>query len=156
MAQLSIVSVDQGIPQSFLEEFKQYASMPDGSRDAVLLGLLRSAILRVQEYADAALMACTARQTAPVPEGTGVIRLYLGGGEVVGVRRTSDGDAVAYDALPGGRVSVHDGGEVEITFRTRPDAGDLERCRAAVLRYATALYDGEGTEVLNSILNEVL
>lgn len=157
MAYLTIVSVDQGIPQSLIEEFKQYASMPDGSRDAVLVGLLKSAILRVQEYADAALVACTARQVAQLPDGSGTLRLYLGGGEVVSVRRMDGGDSMDFDSLPGGRLSVHGSGcEVEVVFRARPDVGNLERCRATVLRYATALYDGEGTEVLNSILNEAL
>lgn len=142
---------------SLLEEFKQYASMPDGSRDAVLRGLLQSAILRVQEYGDKALLECVAKQVVTVPEDSGVIRLYLGGGDVESLKKTSDGNSVPFDPLPGGKLNVFVRGcEVEVVFRTKPVVGELERCKATVLRYATALYDGENTAALNSILNEVL
>ena len=142
---------------SLLEEFKQYASMPDGSRDAVLRGLLQSAILRVQEYGDKALLECVAKQVVTVPEDSGVIRLYLGGGDVESLKKTNDGNSVPFDPLPGGKLNVFVRGcEVEVIFRTKPVVGELERCKATVLRYATALYDGENTAALNSILNEVL
>lgn len=142
---------------SLLEEFKQYASMPDGSRDAVLRGLLQSAILRVQEYGDKALLECVAKQVVTVPEDSGVIRLYLGGGDVESLKKTNDGNSVPFDPLPGGKLNVFVRGcEVEVVFRTKPVVGELERCKATVLRYATALYDGENTAALNSILNEVL
>ena len=156
MAKLTILKVEQPIPLSLLEEFKQYASMPDGSRDAVLRGLLQSAILRVQEYGDMALLECTAKQVAEVPEDSGVIRLYLGGGDVESLKTTNGGNNVAYDPLPGGKLNVFVRGcEVEVVFRAKPEAGELERAKATVLRYATALYDGESTIVLNSILSEV-
>ena len=157
MAKLIIVKVEGAAPLSLLEEFKQYASMPDGSRDAVLRGLLQSAILRVQEYGDKALLECVAKQVVTVPEDSGVIRLYLGGGDVESLKKTNDGNSVPFDPLPGGKLNVFVRGcEVEVVFRTKPVVGELERCKATVLRYATALYDGENTAALNSILNEVL
>ena len=156
MAKLSIVKIDQAIPLSLLEEFKQYAAVPDGSRDAVLTGLLTTALLRVQEYSDRALVACVAKQVCMVPEDSGVIRLYLGGGDVVSLRTTNGGNNVAYDPIAGGKLNVFVRGcEVEVVFKTKPEVGELERAKATVLRYATALYDGENTIVLNSILSEV-
>ncbi|MBQ3812882.1 MAG: hypothetical protein II841_04880 [Bacteroidales bacterium] len=157
MAKLTIVKIDQALPLSLLEEFKQYAAVPDGSRDAMLTGLLTTALLRVQEYADTALLACTAKQVLDVPEETGVIRLYLGGGDVESLTTTNDGNSVPYDPLTGGKLNVFVRGcEVEIVFKTRPNPGDLERVKATVLRYATGLYDGEDAGTLGSILNEVL
>lgn len=156
MAKLTILNVEQQIPLSLLEEFKQYAGMPDSSRDAVLRGLLQSAILRVQEYGDKALLKCKARQISEMTE-SGVIRLYLGGGDVEDVKDTIYGISVPYDALPGGKLRILAAcSGVEVTFETKPEPGELERAKATVLRYATALFDGDNTEVLNSILNEVL
>lgn len=156
MAKLTITEI-QSIPSSLLEEFKQYASMPDASQDSVLQGLLKSALLRVQEYGDRALIQCTARQIATIDEETGILQLYLGGGDVVSVTDTIDGNSVDYEAIAGGKLRVFARGrEVEVVFVASPVTGELERCKATVLRYATALFDGDNTEALNSILNEVL
>ena len=157
MAKLSIVKIDQAIPLSLLEEFKQYAAVPDGSRDAVLTGLLTTALLRVQEYGDRALVACVAKQVCMVPEDSGVIRLYLGGGDVESIRKTNDGNSVPFDPLAGGKVqTLVRGCEVEVVFKTKPEPGALDGAKATVLRYATGLFDGDDTPTLNSILNEVL
>lgn len=157
MAKLTIVKVNQALPLSLLEEFKQYAAVPDGSRDAMLTGLLTTALLRVQEYSDRALVVCTARQVCEVPEDSGVIRLYLGGGDVENLTRTKDGNRVPFYPLPGGKVQTFvRGEEVEATFVTKPEPGALERVKATVLRYATGLYDGEDTATLNTILNEAI
>lgn len=157
MAKLTIVKVNQALPLSLLEEFKQYAAVPDGSRDAMLTVLLTTALLRVQEYCDRALVVCTAKQVCTVPEDSGVIRLYLGGGDVESLTTTNDGNSVPYDPLTGGKVQTFKRGcEVEVVFTTKPEPGVLERVKATVLRYATGLYDGEDTGTLNSILNEAL
>ena len=37
MAQLVVISIEDGFCRSLLEQFKQYASVPDNSRDALLL-----------------------------------------------------------------------------------------------------------------------
>ena len=68
MARLDIISIEENYSENFLEEFRQYASVPDNSRDALLLALLKTAVLKVQEFADRALVKCTVRQTARVPE----------------------------------------------------------------------------------------
>ena len=69
MARLDISNIEwNGILRgNLLEEFKQYASIPDGSRDAMLLSILKNAILKVQEYGDRALIPCTVTQVCRVP-----------------------------------------------------------------------------------------
>ena len=40
------------IPAEWLDTFKQYASVADNGRDALLMSMLTLAVLRVQEMAD--------------------------------------------------------------------------------------------------------
>lgn len=156
MHELKIISA-LGPTPGMLEALKQYASVPDSSRDAMLSRLLKSALLRVQEFADCALLQCEVVQTSPADEETGRIRLYLGGGEVTGVSDHESGAAAEFTAksgvviVPGMR-----GKDVDVAFTTEPVQGDIERCMPTVLRYATALYDGEEQMTLNRILLEVL
>lgn len=157
MAKLTITQITGTISSSLLSEFKQYASVPDTTNDTLLTGILKQAILRVQEYSDRALLACSVKQQAAVPMETGIIQLYLGGGEVSSVINMKDGSDVMYNALPGGRLGLYlGGGEVEVTFTVTPAENALEQVKETVFRYATAVYDGEDSGVLGSILNEVL
>ena len=155
MARLEIVSVDEGFCRSLLEQFKQYASVPDDSRDALLATFLRTAILQVQESADRALIHCTVRQSCIVPSASGLIRLYLGGGTI----RSLTGPQmqnVPFDPLPGPYVQTFVRGQaVEVEFDTEPNENDRNRLLPFVFKYGTALYDGEDSSVCASILNEV-
>ena len=153
MARLELISFDDAFCRNLLGQFKQYASVPDDSRDALLTSLLKSAVIMVQEYADTPLAVCTYRVTAPVP-ASGVVRLYMGGGDIVSCQG-SDGEFVRYDPLPGGRVQTFiRTGYVRIEYTTAPNAGDRDRLLPTVYRYATALYDGEETDTLDKILRE--
>lgn len=154
MARLEFISIDDAFCRSQLEQFKQYASVPDDSRDALLGSMLKSAVLKVQEFADVALATCECRQTQGVP-ASGIIRLYLGGGDVVELK-DQYGNDVPFDPLPGGRLQLFTRDcTVSVTFKTSPNAAELERLTSTVFRYATALYDGEDAGVLREILNEV-
>ena len=154
MARLEVIHVEDGFCRGMLEDFKQYASIPDDSRDAMLARILRNAALRVQEYADRPFLVTRCRVTAEVPEGTGIVRLYMGGGEIDGCTDAA-GDFVRFDPLPGGRVQLFRRGiPVTITYTTQPTEGDREALYHTVLRYATADYDGAETQELNSILSE--
>ena len=154
MAQLVVISIEDGFCRSMLEQFKQYASVPDNSRDALLQQLLQSAVLRVQEFADRPIVRTKVQQTVTVPNGSGIVRLYMGGGDIESVT-SEDGTELAFDPLPGGRLQLfRRSGTVTITYTTTPSEGELERLLPTVFRYATALYDGEDSEVLNKILME--
>ena len=155
MPRLELISFDDGFCRSHLEQFKQYASVPDDSRDALLNSLLKSAVLKVQEFANTALVACTCRVTAAVP-ASGVVRLYMGGGDIVGLE-DENGEQVRFDPLPGGLVQTFiRKGTVKVTYETVPNEGDRERLLPTVFRYGTALYDGEDPDVLKRILMETL
>ena len=161
MARLELISFDDAFCRTRLEQFKQYASVPDNSRDALLASLLKAAVIAVQEFADTALAACTLRETAAVP-ASGIVRLYMGGGDITSCV-DDDGEAVSFDPLPGGRVQVFvRERSVAVTYQTVPNEGDQERLLPTVFRYATALYDGQGADanvkqnVLKPILMEAL
>lgn len=155
MPRLELISFDDGFCRSYLEQFKQYASVPDDSRDALLNSLLKAAVLKVQEFADTALAACTYRVTAAVP-ASGIVRLFMGGGDIVELE-DGNGEPVRYDPLPGGRVQTFvRTGAVKVTYQTVPNEGDRERLMQTVFRYGTALYDGEDPDVLKRILMETL
>ena len=156
MAKLEIIDIEPNYTETFLEEFRQYASVPDHSRDALLRSLLEAAVLKVQEFADRALVKCTVRQTARVPE-SGVFQLYLGGGEVTSVSVPSSAWEASYVALAGDRLRISPTGlDAEVVFKAAPTASDLVKLKPTVFRYGTALYDGEDTDVLNRILLECL
>lgn len=154
MARLELISVDDTAVQGLLTDFKQYASIPDDTQDNLLLRILKNAVLRVQEYADRAFLECVVRATLPVPESTGIVRLYLGGGEISEVKNER-GDDVFFDTLPGGRLQLYGrGGTVVVKYTTTPSDCDQAALAQAILRYATADYDGAETAELNKILTE--
>ena len=154
---LDIIDNKDPLADAWLEPFKQYASVSDDGRDALLLTLLRSAILRVQEYADRALFRCRVRQTCRPDAETGQIRLYLGGGEDLSVTYDYDGSEVPYVRNTANLITVQARGSViSVEYTTRTSDSWRDQARPTVFRYATALYDGEPLETLNSILNEVL
>lgn len=141
--------------EQMIEEMKQYAGIADDSRDAMLHNLFNAAVRRVQEYADKALVKSTVVLTVDLDETGRMARLYMGGGEIVRVE-DSRGNAVPYEAVSKGMLKVSGNGVVEIEYVTDPSEADFDECKMTVYRYATAMFDGEPTDVLNSILNEVL
>lgn len=153
MPRLEVIGIVKPICPDWLEAYKQYASVPDDGRDALLMSLLKSAILRVQEHADRAIVATDLRLTADCG-ASGIVRLYEGGGSIVSVT-DERGEAVPFDPLPGNRVQLYVRNvPVKIVYRTEPLDGDVDDLKPSVFRYATALYDGEEQKVLDSILAE--
>lgn len=156
MPRLEVISVDDRFCRGMLEEFKQYASIPDGSRDALLYRILKNAALRVQEYADKALLETTLRVTLPIPEPDGIVRLYMGGGDIQSLV-DGNGNDIPFDPLPDGRLQLfRRGGTATVEYTTRPNEGDRVLLQQVVVRYATADYDGADTQELNRILSEAV
>lgn len=159
MARLEVLYIapDDQLPQAWLEAFKQYASIPDDGRDALLLGILKTALLRVQEYADRALLRCHIRQVCHSDAKTGEIRLYLGGGGQLTTWLLNRAESVSNQQKTAdiAVVPVRDA-DIVAEFDTDPHQGWLVQARPTVFRLATAIYDGESVDVCNSILNEVL
>lgn len=138
-----------------LDGFRQYAAIPEVCHEEMLLALLKTAVLKVQEYADRALVETKLELVDDIESSGDELKLYMGGGEIVSLTDAS-GNAVSYERLSDTRLKVLQSGTVKCVYITSPVETDRDLCRSAVLRYATALYDGDDKEVLNSILNEVL
>lgn len=135
-----------------LEELKQYASVPDSSRDALLSTLLKSATLQVQEMADMTVLDCRVKCTYSDVRKGEPLRLYLNVGQILGCVDAS-GDSVNY-RLDGRELTVDkDTDLLSVEYESHP-TGDVSTLKMIIYRYATALYDGEDTSVLQSILKE--
>lgn len=156
MARLEYISVSETAINGMLTDFKTYASIPDDSQDTYLLKLLRNAVLRVQEYADRALVESTLRATLKVPAATGIVKLFQGGGNIIECK-DERGNNVPYDVLQDGRLAtfVRDV-SITVKYTTVPSATEQALLLQAVLRYATADYDGAETAELNRILTEAV
>lgn len=152
MIRLSLISSDN-VSEQWLEAFRQYASIPSAGQDGMLSGLLRRAALVIQEYADASVLACSFLLSSDSVEDRSV-RLYQTVAEVVSVQ-DADGEEVPY-RLEGRTVVLgQDVGEVTVEYRTAPVSGEQERLLPVVLRYATALYDGQDNTELVNIIQEI-
>lgn len=134
-----------------LDLLKSYAAVSDEGQSYLLLMALKRAFSMVQRYADKALLPGRYRLTAT--EHGGSVKLYMGG-KVVGV--TDAYGTPVMSGQTGSQVQVATGGMVQVEFTTEVNAFDYERLLPVVLRYATALYDGEDMTVLNKILREAL
>jgi len=154
MARLEYISVSETAIAGMLEDFKSYASIPDDCQDTYLLKLLRNAVLRLQQYADRAIVECQLRVTLRVPAATGVVKLYMGGGNISSCK-DERGNDVPYDVMTEGRIAtfVRDA-TITVEYTTVPSLADRSSLLQAVLRYATADYDGAETAELNRILTE--
>lgn len=129
----------------------RYAAVNDEGQKAILSSCLVRAMDMVQRYADRALLAGRWRVIATEHDGS--IPVYMGGMvENVTDRR---GGAVPFEQV-GNRVNVDREAYVEVVFSTEVDKADMDVLLPVVLKYATALYDGEDTRVLNEILKEAL
>lgn len=126
--------------------FKAYANIDGTSHDEALAELLTSAMLAVQDYADTTLLVSTIQVVDD--EANGMVRLYEDVDEVLSVK--ADGESVDY-STKGNYIYAH-GNVVEITYRTRANAGSAARLMPVVYRYAAALEAGDSQSVLNRIL----
>lgn len=134
-----------------LEKLRQYASVPNDQRDALLMSCLRRAMLDIQEASGVAMLGSELRMTVTGAKAGEAFTLYQGGRDVVSVK-DEFGAPVPY--LPeGGRVRVQRAcRHLEITYRNEVLPSELSRLELAAYQYATALYDGEEASVLDDIL----
>lgn len=134
-----------------LEQFKQYASIPDDSRDGILLKILKRAMLAVQEYSDIALLPTTIEMTIARVRKGDVVRLYQGGTTVSSVV-DEDGEDVDYDKL-GNVLRINASCKaLVVTYTCVPVVAQAEVLQPAVWQLATAIYDGEDAKVQAAIL----
>ncbi|MBQ1790941.1 MAG: hypothetical protein II008_12250 [Oscillospiraceae bacterium] len=137
-----------------LEQFKMYASVPDNSRDGILLKILKRAMLTVQEHADKALLPCTIELTVYDVAGGDAIPLYQGGRTVTSVT-DREGNDVDY-TLDAGRIIVHQSAtSVTVTYENAVTCADAEKLQPVCWELATAIYDGEEASKQASIIKKI-
>ena len=152
---IAITTTGEASVTTLLAGFKAYASISDENLDGMLKDLLRQAVLKVQEFADTAIVATKLKLEARAGR-IGRILLYQGGGTVESVTELDGTTDVAYTAIGNAAVEVDTLAPLLITYTTTPIVGEVARLTPTVYRYASALYDGAATDELNRILNEVL
>lgn len=137
------------VPAEWVAGAKAYAAIADNSHDHWLKTCITRAVLSVQEKADKSLIACTLRVTEE--DATGGVRLYQSVKDIVSV---TDGRGVEHGFSQDGRI-VHTMTEkAVITYTTEPIAGNIDLLLPVVYQYATALYDGQDSKTLASILEQ--
>ena len=139
-------------PQAFtLDNWKAFASISESGHDGMLMGILRSAFVKVGDWHDVSLLEQTLRLTVEDYDGKGVT-LYRTPDTVISVK-DGNGNALPY-TRNGRKVEVHASGTVVIEYSTRAMCGEADDMRTKAFRYALAVYDGEDSTVLNNILME--
>lgn len=148
MIELTIIE-KADTPAAWLEQFKAYAGIADNAQDSLLQAILSKAVLSVQQKADRSLIACTFELYEDEVEA-GEVRLYQTVSRVVSVKHA--GEDVSY-AFVGRKVHVAHT-PVVVTYMTEPHLADIDTLLPIVYQYATAIYDGEDSKTLASILSQ--
>lgn len=151
MIQVRILENGNPLP-IHLEQYKAYASVPDDSRDEMLYGILRRAMLAVQEASDVAMLPCRLELRITDVHAGDVIRLYQGGATVVSVTGV-DGTAVT-DYIQNGNLIVLPYGcrQATVVYDNEVILAEAERLTPVVWELATAIYDGEDAKAQAQIL----
>ena len=136
-----------------LEQFKQYASVPDNSRDGILQKMLKRAMLAVQAHSDIAMLPCTIEMTVTDVCRGETVRLYQGGKEVLSVTDQA-GESVEY-TQEGNRLRIDRSCKaLVVVYRNQMNVPQAELLQPVCWELATAIYDGEDAKVQGSILKK--
>ena len=143
--------IEQGTPSDgTLSMLMKYAAVSDEGQKEILSECLVRAMDMVQRYADKALLPGKWRIVAS--DYHGEIKVYMGG--TVEYVTDRHGMTVSHQQF-GDKVFV--GGDyAEVVFTTEVEPAEFNVLLPVVLKYATALYDGEDSKELNAILKEAL
>ena len=152
MIRLELIS-SEDIKCAWLQELKRYAAVADDSQDSLLRSLLKRAALVVQEYADTSVLACS-------------FRLYVSGWDirtvqlyqtVSSVTKVTDENGFEVPYAHSGKLLtlMRNCKSVIVEYGTVVNEYEFERLSAVVIRYATALYDGQDKSELDKIIYEI-
>jgi hypothetical protein len=127
-----------------LADFKAYANITGTDKDTQLQDVLTQATLRVQEYADRALLPCTI-----IIEVEGE-QAQLWQPIISAITKVVDmntGDDVVADCMAKGNTLYFPRpGAWKVTYTTQPSSGDVKRLLAYVWEMAAAMWDGNTEE----------
>jgi len=127
-----------------LADFKSYMHITATTNDGALSDVLKQATIRIQEYADVALLPCTIEL-----EGEGeIIKLYQGPvNEIVSVKDLVGGWDVDYVSdYRKTLIEQIDSDAVVITYTTLPTSAETERLLNYVHEMGSAMWDGNTEE----------
>lgn len=135
-----------------LADFKSYMHITGNTNDDALTDVLKQATIRIQEYADVALLPCTIEL-----EGEGeIIKLYQHPvSEITSVKDLVGGWDVAYVSdYRKTLIEQIDSDAVVITYTTLPTSADTGRLLNYVYEMASAMWDGN-TEEQNKVYQRI-
>ena len=143
---------ESGEPQAdHLEQFKQYASVPDDSRDGVLQKMLKRAMLAVQEHSDTAILPCKFELTITDVKPGEPVRLYQGGKTVIRAE-DQNGETVEYTQAGNSIRVSRRCATLVVVYQNEVNIPEAEKLQPVIWQLATAIYDGEDPKVQASIL----
>lgn len=135
-----------------LADFKSYMHITGNTNDDALTDVLKQATIRIQEYADIALLPCTIEL-----EGEGeIIKLYQHPiSEITSVKDLVGGWDVGYVSdYRKTMIEQIDSKAVVITYTTLPTSADTGRLLNYVYEMASAMWDGN-TEEQNKVYQRI-
>lgn len=135
-----------------LADFKSYMHITATTNDGALSDVLKQATIRIQEYADVALLPCTIEL-----EGEGeLIKLYQNPvNEIVSVKDLVGGWDVDYVSdYRKTMIEQIDSDAVVITYTTLPTSAETGRLLNYVYEMASAMWDGN-TEEQNKVYQRI-
>ena len=136
-----------------LEKLRQYASVPNNQRDALLLACLKKALLVIQAHTGTALLPCDLRMSVTDIKRGEDFQLYQGGRTILEVK-DQDGNEPLY-VQDGDRITFkQDCKRATISYQNEVVAAEALKLEPTAWQYATALYDGEDAATLANILKQ--
>ena len=127
-----------------LDGFKRYARIVGDTYDNELRSILQDATIRVQEYADRALLPCTITIEG---EGTSIQLWQPIVSGIVSVVDIDSGEDVVSDCLASSHtIYLPRAGRWRVTYTTQPLTYDVYRLRGYVWEMAAAMWDGNTEE----------
>lgn len=135
-----------------LADFKSYMHITATTNDGALSDVLKQATIRIQEYADVALLPCTIEL-----EGEGeIIKLYQHPiSEITSVKDLVGGWDVDYVSdYRKTMIEQIDSEAVVITYTTLPTSAETGRLLNYVYEMASAMWDGN-TEEQNKVYQRI-
>lgn len=131
-------------PAILLDEWKRYANIATSEKDALLRTILTQAVLRVQEYADRALLPCTIEIEGDGDRAQLWQRVVSSIDSVVDAATGTDlvDRCTAYQD----RVFLPYQMHYTIRYKTQPLDSEVSRLLPYVWELATAIWDGNTEE----------
>lgn len=125
-----------------LERLKAYANIVDSGHDDELRAVLKSAAMRVAQYADVALLECTIEDIAY----TGEMQMWMPPVVSFVVVDEDDEDITDRCKAVGNILRLRYMGVKKVTYTVKPEDATVEQYAPLVWQMAVAMWDGNTDE----------